>query len=53
LREFLAKPRPSYVVTITNQLPDIAKEYAGQYEEIFRQPCFGVYGRELVVLKFK
>jgi 4-amino-4-deoxy-L-arabinose transferase-like glycosyltransferase len=55
LQAFLANPRPSYVVTITEHLPGLEKEYGGQYREIFRQRCFGDPDPKsaLVVLKFQ
>ena len=53
LREFLAESRPCYVATITKCLPDLEQAYSGQYQEIFRQPCFSIPKNDVVVLKFR
>ena len=41
LREFLANPKPAYVITVSEHLPGLEQEFPGQFQEIFRQRCFG------------
>ncbi len=55
LRDFLANQGPSYVVTITEHLPGLEKDYPGRYREIFRERCFGDPNpkSEVVVLRFQ
>jgi 4-amino-4-deoxy-L-arabinose transferase-like glycosyltransferase len=55
LRGFLAGPRPSYVITITEHLPTIEKDFHGQFQEVFRRRCFGDLdaNNEVIVLRFK
>jgi 4-amino-4-deoxy-L-arabinose transferase-like glycosyltransferase len=55
LRAFLAKPKPAYVITLTEHLAEIERECPDRFEEIFRQRLLGEpeRGNRVVVLRVK
>jgi len=50
LREFLAKPNRSYVITTDEYTSEIDRDFPGRFHVLFRHPCFLRPG-EMVVLR--